>query len=166
MKRRLSLARALIHEPDLLILDEPTAGVDVELRIELWDLLRELNAGGATIILTTHYLEEAESMCRNIAIIEGGKLLALEPTERLLARRGSTTLSVTVRVPAGDLPASLVARGAQYDHATRTVRFEGIAAAAIAPALAELVANGYDIENVDFKRSSLQDVFLDLVGHA
>jgi len=166
MKRRLSLARALIHEPDLLILDEPTAGVDVELRIELWELLRELNAGGATIILTTHYLEEAESMCRNIAIIEGGKLLALEPTERLMARRGSTTLSVTVRNAPRDLPATLSARGARYEAVTRTVFFEGIAPAAIAPALADLVANGYDIENVDFKRSSLQDVFLDLVGHA
>jgi ABC-2 type transport system ATP-binding protein len=166
MKRRLSLARALIHQPDLLILDEPTAGVDVELRIELWALLRELNAGGATIILTTHYLEEAESMCRNIAIVEDGKLLALEPTERLLARRGSTTLTVTVRGSARELPAAVSARGASYEAVTRTVRFEGIAAAAIAPALAELVANGYDIENVDFKRSSLQDVFLDLVGHA
>lgn len=166
MKRRLSLARALIHRPDLLILDEPTAGVDVELRIELWTLLRELNAGGATIILTTHYLEEAESMCRNIAIIEGGKLLALEPTERLLARRGSTTLSVTVRNAVLDVPATLLGRGARYDAATRTMRFEGVDPAAIAPALAELVALGYEIENVDFKRSSLQDVFLDLVGHA
>ena len=142
MKRRLTLARALIHEPQLLILDEPTAGVDVELRIELWSMLRELNLGGTTIILTTHYLEEAESLCRNVAIIESGRLVALDP-----------------------IPPVLLARGARYDPETRTLRFEGIEPSAIAPALAELDAHGYAIENVDFKRSSLQDVFLDLVGH-
>ena len=164
MKRRLTLARALIHQPQLLILDEPTAGVDVELRIELWSMLRDLNAAGTTIILTTHYLEEAESLCRNIAIIESGRIVALEPTEKLLARRGSATLSVTVDRLREPLPPALVARGARYEAITRTLHFEGIAPAAIAPALADLESAGYTIENVDFKRSSLQDVFLDLVG--
>jgi ABC-2 type transport system ATP-binding protein len=84
MKRRLSLARALIHEPRLVILDEPTAGVDVELRLELWSLLRELNRNGTTIILTTHYLEEAEELCDRIGIIQSGKLVALETTEELV----------------------------------------------------------------------------------
>ena len=84
MKRRLTLARALIHEPRLVILDEPTAGVDVELRLELWSLLRELNTNGTTIILTTHYLEEAEELCDRIAIIQHGKLVALETTEKLI----------------------------------------------------------------------------------
>jgi ABC-2 type transport system ATP-binding protein len=88
MKRRLTLARAMVHSPKLLILDEPTAGVDVELRIELWDLLREMNAGGMTIFLTTHYLEEAESLCRNLGIIRAGRLVALEPTRDLLEREG------------------------------------------------------------------------------
>ncbi|HEY9180072.1 MAG TPA: ABC transporter ATP-binding protein [Candidatus Baltobacteraceae bacterium] len=88
MKRRLTLARALIHSPKLLILDEPTAGVDVELRLELWDLLRELNGSGMTVFLTTHYLEEAEALCRNIGIIRGGKLVALEGTRELLDREG------------------------------------------------------------------------------
>jgi ABC-2 type transport system ATP-binding protein len=88
MKRRLTLARALIHSPKLLILDEPTAGVDVELRLELWDLLRELNGDGMTVFLTTHYLEEAEALCRNIGIIRAGKLVALEPTRELLEREG------------------------------------------------------------------------------
>ena len=88
MKRRLTLARALIHSPKLLILDEPTAGVDVEQRLELWDLLRELNGDGMTIFLTTHYLEEAEALCRNLAIIRAGKLVALEPTRDLLDREG------------------------------------------------------------------------------
>ncbi len=164
MKRRLTLARALIHEPQLLILDEPTAGVDVELRIELWSLLRDLNVAGTTIILTTHYLEEAESLCRNIAIIESGRIVALEPTQKLLARRGSTTLSVTVERPLDPIPPALAARGARYDAVTRTLHFEGIAPSDIAPALADLESHGYTIENVDFKRSSLQDVFLELVG--
>ena len=166
MKRRLSLARALIHQPELLILDEPTAGVDVELRIELWDMLRGLNAAGTTIILTTHYLEEAESLCKNIAIIEGGKIVAMESTAKLLARRGSTTLSVTVERPLDPVPRAIAARAGRYDSRTRTLHFEGIAPAQIAPTLAELESNGYTIENVDFTRSSLQDVFLDLVGRA
>lgn len=87
MKRRLTLARALIHQPRLLILDEPTAGVDVELRLELWALLRELNAAGTTIVLTTHYLEEAQELCNRIGIIEGGKLVALESTSDLIGTR-------------------------------------------------------------------------------
>ncbi len=84
MKRRLTLARALIHEPRLVILDEPTAGVDVELRLELWSLLRELNTNGTTIILTTHYLEEAQELCDRIGIIQTGKLVALETTQKLI----------------------------------------------------------------------------------
>ena len=87
MKRRLTLARALIHEPRLVILDEPTAGVDVELRLELWALLRELNTNGTTIILTTHYLEEAEALCDRIGIIQSGRLVALETTRNLIGTR-------------------------------------------------------------------------------
>ncbi len=88
MKRRLSLARALIYEPRVLILDEPTAGVDVELRLELWDLMRELNSQGITIVLTTHYLEEAQRLCKRIGIINHGRLITLEPTETLMAKYG------------------------------------------------------------------------------
>jgi len=88
-KRRLSLGRALMHEPQLLILDEPTAGVDVELRLELWDWLRTLNRDGLTIFLTTHYLEEAEQLCKRIAIVRNGRIVTEKPTEELVAAGAS-----------------------------------------------------------------------------
>jgi ABC-2 type transport system ATP-binding protein len=87
MKRRLTIARALMHQPKLLILDEPTAGVDVELRIELWSFLQGLNRDGTTIILTTHYLEEAEALCTRIGIIEAGTIVALDTTKNLIGER-------------------------------------------------------------------------------
>ena len=86
MKRRLMIARALVHEPKLLILDEPTAGVDIEIRRSMWDLLRDVNAAGVTIILTTHYLEEAESLCRNIAIIDEGKIIENDSMVRVVGK--------------------------------------------------------------------------------
>jgi ABC-2 type transport system ATP-binding protein len=92
MKRRLMIARGLVHSPRLLILDEPTAGVDVEMRLGMWDFLRQLNKDGTTIVLTTHYLEEAEELCRNIAIINKGRIAANESMEGLLARHGKESL--------------------------------------------------------------------------
>ncbi len=92
MKRRLMIARGLIHAPRLLILDEPTAGVDVEMRLGMWDFLRKLNKSGTTIILTTHYLQEAEELCRNVAIINKGEILVNEPIATLLERHGKGNL--------------------------------------------------------------------------
>jgi ABC-2 type transport system ATP-binding protein len=86
MKRRLMIARALVHEPRLLILDEPTAGVDIEIRRSMWEFLREINAAGTTIILTTHYLEEAESLCRHVAIIDEGEIIEDAPMSRVLRK--------------------------------------------------------------------------------
>ena len=97
MKRRLMIARALMHRPRLLILDEPTAGVDIEIRRSMWDFLRELNEQGTTIILTTHYLEEAEALCRNIAIINGGRIAARDSMQSLLRRLHSETFVLNLR---------------------------------------------------------------------
>lgn len=104
MKRRLMIARALVHEPRLLILDEPTAGVDIEIRHSMWKFLRELNDSGITIILTTHYLEEAESLCRNIAIIDEGELIENTSMKRLLSRLHTETFVLDLEHPLEQLP--------------------------------------------------------------
>lgn len=104
MKRRLMIARALMHEPRLLILDEPTAGVDIEIRRSMWDFLRELNAAGTTIILTTHYLEEAETLCRNIAIIDGGRIAEADRMDRLLRRLHTESFLLSLRTPLAVAP--------------------------------------------------------------
>ncbi len=107
MKRRLMVAKALVHNPPVLILDEPTAGVDVELRRLLWDYVRELHASGTTIILTTHYLEEAEELCDSIAIVNHGEVIACEPTPKLLSRLDYKTLVITPREALVALPPAL-----------------------------------------------------------
>ncbi|MEM6535520.1 MAG: ABC transporter ATP-binding protein [Pseudomonadota bacterium] len=107
MKRRLMVAKALVHNPPVLILDEPTAGVDVELRRSLWAYVRELHTNGTTIILTTHYLEEAEELCDEIAIISHGDVLAQEPTPQLLARMDQRLLKITPREPLSAVPSAL-----------------------------------------------------------
>jgi len=104
MKRRLMIARALIHRPKLLILDEPTAGVDIEIRRSMWDFLKQLNAAGITIILTTHYLEEAESLCRNIAIINKGDIVENTSMKSLLSRLQTQTFVLDLKTPLYELP--------------------------------------------------------------
>jgi ABC-2 type transport system ATP-binding protein len=104
MKRRLMIARALMHEPKLLILDEPTAGVDIEIRRSMWDFLRQINEQGTTIILTTHYLEEAESLCRNIAIIDGGRIIERDRMSNLLRKLQTESFLFTLRNPVASVP--------------------------------------------------------------
>jgi ABC-2 type transport system ATP-binding protein len=162
MKRRLMIARALMHEPRLLILDEPTAGVDVELRLELWDFLRELNQGGMTIVLTTHYLEEAETLCNEIGIIEGGKLVALQSTASLVATQNQTSVAITLDRPLRALPPALAARGARFEPGDVVVHVPGVAANGIRELLGEIEAAGFAVADIDFKRGTLQDVFLEL----
>ncbi|MEM8921416.1 MAG: ABC transporter ATP-binding protein, partial [Pseudomonadota bacterium] len=107
MKRRLMVAKAMVHAPPILILDEPTAGVDVELRRQLWDYVKDLHARGATIVLTTHYLEEAQELCDNIAIINHGEVIACEPTPQLLSRLDYKTLIVQPTEALDHVPADL-----------------------------------------------------------
>ena len=104
MKRRLMIARALVHQPRLLILDEPTAGVDIEIRRSMWEFLRRINAEGTTIILTTHYLEEAESLCRNIAIIDGGRIIESDRMSNLLRKLQIENFLFTLRNPVAAAP--------------------------------------------------------------
>ena len=107
MKRRLMVAKAMVHSPPILILDEPTAGVDVELRRSLWEYVRKLNAQGVTIVLTTHYLEEAQEMCDQIAIVNHGQIIACEPTASLLKRMNQKTLVVRPEQALAAVPAEL-----------------------------------------------------------
>lgn len=106
LKRRLMIARALIHEPKLLILDEPTAGVDVELRRSMWQFLKEINRGGTTIVLTTHYLEEAENLCRNIAIIDHGRIIENTSMKSLIGKLNTETFIFDVATPVAQVPSS------------------------------------------------------------
>src|SRR5207237_1851177 len=99
MKRRVMIAKALSHEPDILFLDEPTAGVDVELRRDMWELVRMLRAGGTTIILTTHYIEEAEEMADRVGVISRGELIAVDDKSSMMAKMGKKTLDITLAEP-------------------------------------------------------------------
>ena len=104
MKRRLMIARALVHEPRLLMLDEPTAGVDIEIRRSMWDLMREINEVGMTIILTTHYLEEAESLCRNIAIIDEGRIIENDSMTNVVSKLQREVFVLTLTQPLSETP--------------------------------------------------------------
>jgi ABC-2 type transport system ATP-binding protein len=113
MRRRLLVAKAMVHSPHILVLDEPTAGVDIELRIQLWDYVRELNRMGTTVLLTTHYLEEAEELCDKVAIINHGRLVACDETSTLLSKMDAKELIVSISEELTDVPASL--RGFGYN---------------------------------------------------
>ncbi|GAB7018797.1 ABC transporter ATP-binding protein [Halostagnicola bangensis] len=161
MKRRLLLARALVTDPDLLILDEPTAGVDVQLRHDLWDLVTELNEEGTTVLLTTHYIEEAERLCDRVAILnEGRKVTVATPDE--LKKEGTDTISVTLESPPA-APPSLgpYAQDAWVTGDALEVRVDD--GGSTAPQLlSDLEAEGYDIVDLEITRTSLEEVFVDL----
>ena len=166
MKRRVLIAKALSHEPKILFLDEPSAGVDVELRHDMWRLVRELRDGGTTIILTTHYSEEAEDMADRIGVIRQGELLLVEDKAVLMRQLGKKQLTLTLQHPMAQIPATLArwplvlnADGSQL-----TYRFdsqqEDTGIAALLRALAE---HGIDFKDLHSSESSLEDIFVSLV---
>jgi len=162
MKRRLLIARALAHEPRLLILDEPTAGVDIELRRSTWEFLCEVNARGTTIILTTHYLEEAESMCRNIAIIDRGRIVENTRMRELLGRLTHETLILDLVEPfSAPLPAIAGVELRLIEPLCLELQFErGLSLAA---AFTQLAASGVTIASLRNKTNRLEELYMQLV---
>ena len=164
MKRRLLVAKAMVHAPPILVLDEPTAGVDVELRRQLWAYVRELHAQGVTVVLTTHYLEEAEELCDRIAIIHHGKVVADEPTRELVAKAQEKSVVVSFdrdidEVPTNDCFENI----ALVDERTLeiTYRKDRVNAGQV---LGALTGGGMSIVDVSTRDPDLEDVFMDLVG--
>ena len=166
MKRRLLVAKALVHNPPVLVLDEPTAGVDIELRALLWDYVRELNAGGTTIVLTTHYLEEAEALCERIAIIDKGQVVANSDTKSLIASTGDKKLVVTLDKDLAGLPAGLPARSSLDETGRLLTLIYDKRETSAGAVLASVSAAGLTILDVNTHEADLEDVFLQLTGSA
>jgi ABC-2 type transport system ATP-binding protein len=163
MKRRLMIARALVHKPQLLILDEPTAGVDIELRRSMWDFLEQINDQGTTIILTTHYLEEAERMCRNIAIIDEGKIIQNSSMKHLLKQLNSETFVLYLRNELGQLP--------QLKHFDRVVQLDPQSIEVEVPdkfsindLILDLEAAGIIVERMRNKVNRLEELFVKMTS--
>jgi ABC-2 type transport system ATP-binding protein len=166
MKRRLLVAKAMVHSPPILVLDEPTAGVDVELRRQLWDYVRQLNAQGVTIVLTTHYLEEAEELCDRIAIIHHGRVIANEPTRELVSKAQEKAVVVTFDSDIAEVPTNAAFENiALIDERTLeiTYRKDKVNAGQV---LASLTSEGLAIVDVSTRDPDLEDVFLSLTAAA
>jgi len=163
MKRRLLIARALVHEPRLLILDEPTAGVDIEIRRQMWDFLREINAQGTTIILTTHYLEEAEQLCRNIAIINKGCTIESSAMKDLLLKLHEETFILDLREPLSELQAIPGYKITQIDETTLQANISR--EQSINELYAELTRRDICVLSMRNKSNRLEELFLQLTGN-
>lgn len=169
MKRRVMIAKALSHEPDLLFLDEPTAGVDVNLRRDMWALVRKLRDKGVTIILTTHYIEEAEEMADRVGVIDGGKILLVEEKAALMRKLGKRRLALTLQEPMDRIPDELVDWSlALEDGGCRLVySFDAEASDTGMPGLLQRLGElGIGFKDLDTSRSSLEDIFVGLVERA
>ena len=164
MKRRLLVAKAMVHSPPVLVLDEPTAGVDVELRRQLWELVSELNAGGVTVVLTTHYLEEAEELCDRIAIIDRGKLITNQPTRELVATAREKIVVLTLDRDIGPLPAhAAFLKCEKVGERTLEITYDKDRSNA-GEVLALVQGQGFAIVDVTTKEADLEDVFVSLTS--
>jgi len=166
MKRRVLIAKALAHEPELLFLDEPTAGVDVELRQAMWNVVRELRESGVTVILTTHYIEEAEQMADRVGVINHGEVILVRETESLMRELGKKQLFLMLNEPLPEIPASLSAYGLElagdgneliYTYDSQRER------TGITTLLGELEKEGIAFHDLNTSQSSLEEIFVDLV---
>ncbi|TAD88106.1 MAG: ABC transporter ATP-binding protein [Alphaproteobacteria bacterium] len=165
MRRRLMVAKALVHAPPVLVLDEPTAGVDVELRQQLWAYVRDLNRSGTTVVLTTHYLEEAEALCDRIAIIANGRLVACDATASLIARLDGKALHLTLPQPLAEAPPSLAAYQPSIRGTRLTLRFRP-SEVSVATVLAAVERAGIDFTDLATEEANLEDAFLQLTRAA
>jgi len=161
MKRRLMIARALVHEPKLLILDEPTAGVDIEVRRSMWEFLREINARGTTIILTTHYLEEAESLCRNVAIIDSGRIIERDRMSNVIRKLQTETFVFNLRNAIATVPALPGYEVKLVDD--HTLEIEVDREQNLNDIFAQLSANGAEVLSMRNKVNRLEDFFMKMV---
>jgi ABC-2 type transport system ATP-binding protein len=166
MRRRLMMAKAMVHGPPVLVLDEPTAGVDVELRRQLWQHVRDLNAAGTTILLTTHYLEEAERLCDRIAIIDKGRLVACDSTQALVGEVDDKRLTLVLDEPLAALPPALAALGLVLEAPERLVLRYRPSRARIGAVLAAVLAAGCSVRDVSSEEADLEEVFLRLTTGA
>ncbi|MBX7528042.1 ABC transporter ATP-binding protein [Qipengyuania vesicularis] len=164
MKRRLLIAKAMVHSPPILVLDEPTAGVDVELRRQLWELVQELNSEGVTVVLTTHYLEEAEQLCDRIAIINHGELIANKPTGELVGMAREKIVSVSVdKDLGGPIMEEAFLKAEVVDTRRLDITYDRDKASA-GQVLALVQSHGYGIDDVTTREADLEDVFVQLTG--
>jgi ABC-2 type transport system ATP-binding protein len=166
MKRRVMIAKALSHEPEVLFLDEPTAGVDVELRRDMWEMVRHLRDGGVTIILTTHYIEEAEDMADRIGVISKGELILVEEKAALMKKLGKKQLTIELDHAMSEIPPELASWNLLLKPGGHTLRREFDAvdtSAGVAPLLKRLGELGIGFKDVNTQQSSLEDIFVSLV---
>ena len=161
MKRRVQIAKALVHDPPIVILDEPTAGVDIELRHMLWDYLRKINKDGKTILLTTHYIEEAEQLCETVSIINDGKIIATDSPDKLTQAHGMSGLEITLTSEVADLTLDPWT----YNNIDGKIHVNmNHPEKEMAKVINQILEQGGGIENVQIYKSSLEDVFLKLTG--
>ena len=166
MKRRVMIAKALSHEPDILFLDEPSAGVDVELRRDMWEMVRKLRADGTTIILTTHYIEEAEEMADRVGVISRGELIMVEDKRELMKKLGSKTLKLTLSDPMTAIPPGLAewSLGLEEDGHVLAYSFDANAEKTGVPSLLRKISDlGIGFKDLATHQSSLEDIFVGLV---